>query len=92
MSNTQKKLKDPNAVVDFFIDWTDWLATGETISTSTWTAESGITVDTSSNSTVKATVWLSGGTAGTEYTLTNRIVTNAGRTDERRLFITVTER
>ena len=83
--------KDADAVLDFSVDWTDWL-TGDTISTSTFTVEAGITADSDSNDTTSATVWLSGGTAGTLYTVTNQIVTAAGRTDERSLTISVVER
>lgn len=84
--------KDPTAVLDYRIDWASWLADAETITTSTWTAQTGITIDSSSATTTTTTVWLSGGTARTVYTVTNRITTNQGRTDERTLHITVTDR
>lgn len=78
-------IKDPQAVLDYGFDWQadGYLASGETISTSTWTAATGLTVQSSSNTTTTTTVWLSGGTHGEDYLITNRIVTNGGRTDER---------
>lgn len=84
--------KDPDAVLDFGFDWSDWLATGETISTSEWTVEDGITKDSDTNDTTKSTIWLSGGTAGITYELTNTITTSASRTDERSMKIRVVER
>jgi len=84
--------KDPDAVLDYTRSWADWLADGETISTSTWIAESGITVDSDTNDTTTATVWLSGGTAGEDYELTNRITTSASRTDDRTFRIQVRQR
>ena len=83
--------KDANAVLDYTIDWTLWLDS-DTISTSVWSADSGITIDSSSSDTTSATVWLSGGTAGTVYMVTNRITTAAGRTDDRRLLIRVVDK
>lgn len=71
-------LKDPNAVLDYVLDWTDFLQ-GDTISTSTWTVPSGITKTTDSKTATTTTVWLSSGTAGQVYTVTNRIVTTGGR-------------
>jgi hypothetical protein len=85
-------IKDPDAVLDYGFDWSSWLATGETISTSTWTVPTGITKDSSSNSTTKTTVWLSGGTVGQTYEIVNRIVTSASRTDERTVTILVLQR
>jgi hypothetical protein len=96
-------VKDPNAVLDYKFDWkaltngsgpSDWLAAGETISTITITAASGLTVNSSSitDTSTSATVWLSGGTAGTEYTLACKITTSAGRTDERTITISVRDR
>jgi len=88
---TFQATKDPNAVIDFKINWSDWL-NGDTISTSTWTVESGITQDSESETTTTTTVWLSGGTAGLTYTVTNRIVTAAGRTDDRSIAVKVVDR
>ncbi len=58
--------KDPDAVLDYSIDWTTWLA-GDTLATSVWTVPAGITKDSETNTTSKSTVWLSGGTAGEVY-------------------------
>ena len=91
----QTHVKDPNEVLDYKFDWdTNYLETGETISSATVTVESGITKDsdaiTDSDRTV--TVWLSGGTANNEYTVTCQIVTSLSRTAERSIFIRVLER
>lgn len=71
--------KDPNEVLDYQIDWSARLGS-DTISTSTWTVPSGITQTTSSSTSTTTTIWLSGGTTGTKYTLTNEITTTGGRT------------
>jgi len=97
------KIKDPDAVLDFKFDFktnsngrgfADWLEVGETITSHVMTVESGLTKDSSSitDSGTTITVWLSGGTAGVEYAVTCRIVTSAGRTDERTGTISVAER
>ena len=84
--------KDPNAVLDYAFDWSDWLATGETISSHVITAQTGITKDSDSESDGVVTVWLSGGTAGINYKVACLITTTAGRTDERTMWIKVTDR
>ena len=88
----QNPLKDPSAVLDYVFDWTEWLATGETITDHTITADTGITVDSSTELDGKVTVWLSGGTAGINYKVACLITTSAGRTDERTIWIKVTDR
>ena len=88
----QTYLKDPDAVLDFGFDWSDWLADGETISTSEWTVEAGITKDSDSKTTTVTTIWLSGGSAGTTYNLTNHIVTSGGREDDRSFRVKIIER
>lgn len=80
--------KDPNAILDYTVNWETWLGT-DTISTSAWTIEAGLTQVSASNTTTTATVWVSGGTVRQTYCLTNRIVTAGGRTDERTIMITV---
>lgn len=79
--------KDPDDVVDYSVDWTDWLA-GDTIATSVWVVPTGITKDSDTNDTTSATIWLSGGTEGDDYQLTNRITTAAGRTKDKSFTIT----
>jgi hypothetical protein len=83
--------KNPNADLDYSIDWTAWLA-GDTISTSAWTipSDSGIVGHTQTILTGNHTItWLSGGTPGGPYRITNRIVTAGARTDERSLEVTI---
>lgn len=85
--------KDPQAVLDYSVDWTKWLdEVGDTIATSTWIVPTGLTKVTETNTTKLATVWLSGGTEGTNYTVTNRITTAAARTDDRSITLRVRER
>lgn len=84
--------KDPDAVLDFAIDWSDWLAAGETIATSAWTTPAGITEDSETETGTVATIWLSGGTDGEDYEATNEIVTTDARTDNRTLLIMCRER
>lgn len=75
--------KDPSAVKDYTIDWSTWLETGDTLTSSSWTADdAGITIDSDDETTTTGTVWLSGGTAGTSYVLTNEIATAAGRSEK----------
>ena len=96
-------IKDPDAVLDYKFDWaastngsgsSDWLASGETISSHTITADSGITVDSSSvtDTNTSVTVWLSGGTVNNDYEITCRVVTSDSRTDDRTITIKVQER
>jgi len=89
-------IKDVDAELDFAFDWNDadepWLETGETISSYTLTVPAGITNTADSQASGKVTVWLSGGTDGTWYDITCKIVTSLGRTDERTMHIKVVER
>lgn len=86
------KTKDPDANLDYAIDWSDWLDTGDTIATSTWLVPTGLTAGTDSNTTTSATIWLSGGKGGVSYLVTNRITTTAGRETDRSFTVSVQER
>ena len=89
-------VKDPDEVIDYTVDWEaeSWLATSETISTSTWSVSpSGtLTVDSDSNDTTTATVMLSAGTVGITYRVTNEITTNQSRTGHKTVVVRVEER
>ena len=93
---SQVFIKDPDAVLDYTIDWNDdndpWLAAGETISSYTITTETGITKDSDSEADGAVTIWLSGGTAGERYNVACKIVTSAARTDERTIIIRCEQR
>ena len=85
--------KDPSGVRDYSIDWSAVLDSAETIpSDATWTVPAGITKDAQSITGDITTIRLSGGTAGTSYTVTANITTSAGQKFERSIFIRVDER
>ena len=79
---------DPDAVETVpSIDWTSWLGT-DTITTSTWSSTpTGLTITNTGTSGLKAYCRISGGSDGTDYILTNRIVTSAGETFDRSILI-----
>jgi hypothetical protein len=91
----QRFKKDPQAILDYQVDWTEWLGE-DTIAAdadaSTWTAPAGITVEAETHSTTATTVWLSGGTAGQNYEVRNHIRTVAGREDDRTILVQVVQR
>lgn len=84
--------KDPDAILDYGFDWSSWLATSETIASSSWTVPTGITNVNDTNDETSTKIWLSGGTVATTYTLTNQITTSGGRTEDRTFEIVVEER
>ena len=86
------RIKDPDEVLDYQINWADDLALADTIATSTWTSPAGITQGADEFSDTVTTVWLSGGTDGNDYTVVNRITTDGGRTMERSVILSVRSR
>lgn len=85
--------KDPDATLDYSVDWSAQLDDGDTITASSWPeVDDGITVDSHEHTDTAAVVWVSGGTAGTTYALTNRITTAGGRIDDRTIRLKIKER
>ena len=71
--------KDPDALLDYGFDWSRTLRSGETITASSWeVSPAGLTIQSSSVSGGRTTVWVSGGAVGMTYKLTNT-VTISGR-------------
>ena len=88
MTRVQKK--DPDSVLDYTHNWSDWLTGSEVISTSAWSVNpSGLTIDSDSKADTTATVWVSAGNVGEVYLLTNRIVTDGNRTCDRSITVRV---
>lgn len=81
--------KDPDARLDYTMDWSGALASGDTISTSSWVLPSGITLYAQSNTSSATVAWLQGGTAGSVYPVVNRIVTANGVNDDRTIQVVV---
>lgn len=86
--------KDPNSVLDYSWDWTEWLSTlnGDTISTADVTVTGGLTVNLVGHDSVFVTAWLAGGTVNGRATATCRIVTVGGRTEDRTIYLYIRER
>jgi hypothetical protein len=77
--------KDPGETLDYRMDWTARLTqsgVADTISSSTWvvTKGTGLSLTAQYLSSNQTVVWLGSGTVGVTYTVTNTIVTTAGRT------------
>lgn len=85
-------VKDPDANLPYGVDWSSWLADGDTIGTSTWIVPVGLTAGVDSVDGGMATVWLSGGALGEDYTVVNRVTTSSGMADDRSIRILVRER
>lgn len=83
--------KDPDARLDYKVDWTSWLGS-DTISTSEWIVPNGITYEADTFTDTSATVWLSGGSLGSSYEVVNRITTVAGRIDDRTIIIKIRQK
>lgn len=78
--------KDPADVLDYGLDLAEFLSLtspADTIASVAWTVPAGLTAGVQSHANGIATTWLSGGTAGTDYTITATITTTGGRTIER---------
>ena len=79
-------LKDPQAHLDYAVDWSPWLD-GDTIASVAWTVPAGLTLESQSHTATVATAWLSGGEVGVTYTVVCEVTTAAGRVDDRTLVI-----
>lgn len=84
-------VKDPDETIDFPFNWKPELY-GDTIFTSTFLLPDGLTQVSTSNTTNTATIFVSGGSTGQTYRITNRIVTIGGRTFDRTINVLVQER
>jgi hypothetical protein len=85
--------KDPNATLDYAIDWSDEISDGDSLSSATWTSTpTGLTLTPLAIQGDEAPVVISGGTDGTMYSLQCRYVTASGYTDDRTVQLEVRQR
>jgi len=89
--------KSPTAVLDYSLNWSDWLGT-DTINTSSHTVStisgdgSPLTKDSESRTSTQTTVNLSGGTVGNIYTVTCSVTTASSKTEARSFRVVVKNR
>lgn len=89
-------LKDPDATLDYAVDWgTEYLA-GDVLQSSGWSVSpvepGGAAVVSSQADELIATVAVSGGLVGHLYRLINQVVTASGRADSRSIVLRVEKR
>lgn len=87
----EHKYKDSDEVVNFGVDWADYLGS-DTITGSVWIAPAGITQVSSAFTTTQATIKLSGGTLGITYRITNRITTSTSEIIDQSIDIEIIEK
>jgi len=79
-------IKNPDAVLDYGIDWAAWL-NADVIINSAWVVSDGIIKRADYFDKKITNIWLSGGTVGNIYTIINYIVTSDCREDSRIFYI-----
>jgi hypothetical protein len=89
-------LKDPDAELDYAVDWGAEYLGSDALATSEWLVEpdevGGVTVLGSNFDLLVATVKAGGGIPGRLYRLTNRVVMASGLVDNRSITLRVEQR
>lgn len=87
------KQKDPADVLDYDINYQDWLPSGDTITTVTTDVSPAgeLAVDSVQISSPEVKAWVSGGVDGTTYTITVTAATTGGRVKEETFKVRVKE-
>ena len=89
-------LKDPEAALDYAVDWGVEYLASETLIGSDWqitpVEAGGIAVLDSGFDAATATVTAAGGVSGHLYQLTNHVLLSSGRTDSRSIVLRIEKR
>ena len=89
-------LKDPDAVLDYSIDWGAEYLGDDLLAESEWTVTpaepSGVAIVGNQFDATISSVKADGGVPGRIYRLVNQVVTASGRTDSRSLVLRVEKR
>lgn len=89
-------LKDPEAMLDYRIDWGADYLDGDVLTASSWTVSpietGGVSIVSSRFDLLAATVEVGGGQPGRIYRLTNHVITAEGREDSRSIMLRVENR
>ncbi len=85
----QRFVADPSDVLDYGIDWSDWLNPGTTITTSTWSLSTGLSEQSSGRQNNDTKTWVipTGMQDGQSYELVNTIQTSDSLTTDRTIYL-----
>lgn len=85
-------IKQPADVLDYDIDYSDWLTEGDNVaSVATAVSDDGLTISQTAVIDPIAKIWVTGGTAGETYKVTVTATTAEGRTKQDEFKIRVKE-
>jgi len=72
--------KQPVEVIDYDIDYSEWLTPGDNVESAAVTVEpAGLTIESTFINDPRVKIWVSGGSNGTQYKLTITTTTADGR-------------
>ncbi|WP_205481031.1 hypothetical protein [Sphingomonas arenae] len=89
-------LKDPDALLDYAVDWgADYLA-GDALASSSWAVSpdepGGVSIASSAFDLLTTSVQVAGGEPGKTYRVSNLVTTASGRRDSRSVVLRVEKR
>lgn len=90
--------KDPDALLDYKVDWGSWLGTTDTIASAVVSSPGFFEVDGIRLATHAVSgnnghvIWLSAGSTNEEYQITSRIWTSAGRRNDQTFIVRIQPR
>ena len=89
-------LKDPEAILDYVVDWGAEYLDGDALAASDWSVSpdepGGAAISGSQFDLLLATVQVAGGIPGKIYRVINRVTTASGREDSRSIVLRVEKR
>ena len=88
---TFSAIKDGDSLLDYLIDWTEFLES-DLIDSVLWIVPDGLASEAETHDSKTATIWISGGVVGVCYDVTCRITTVGGRVDDRTIAVTVSNK
>lgn len=82
--------KDPNAVLDYTFDWTQFLESiSDVIGSVTYVLSPGLIQSRALNTETQAHLYIGGGVVGTTESLTCRMTSVGGRVDDRTIYLKI---
>jgi len=88
-------IKDPDAELDYAVNWSNWLEEGETIVSAVWEIPDSFTRPPGKPDRIeegRTIIWVSGGEPGMDHGLRVHVVTSAGREEDRTIWLRVRNR